>query len=87
MFRENAGIQNLLKRIRKEVIAMIWPCKEHGQKNSTEKGIRSVQEQDLWNNPEQDGLARYWMTKRKNWQEIKKERLWEGRTDCRLFIH
>lgn len=87
MLREHAEIQNLFKRIRKEATAMILPCREHGQENSTEKGIRSIQEEDLWNNPEQDGLARHWMTKRKNWQELKKERLWEGGTDFTVFIH
>jgi hypothetical protein len=54
---------------------MVWPCKKHGQKNDTEV-IKTVQERDLWNNPEQDDLTRHWMTKRrKNWQEMKKERL------------
>lgn len=63
---------------------MIWPYKEHGQKNNTEKGIRSVQETYIWNNPEQDGLARYWMTKERELARNQKEKT-VGRKNRRDF--
>jgi hypothetical protein len=32
----------------------------------------------MWDDPEEDGLARYWKTV-KSWQKFRKERLWEER--------
>lgn len=55
----------------------------------TTKGTKLKFKGDPWDDPEQDGTPRHLkIPKRgKNWQEIKKERLWEDLRQWRLFIH
>lgn len=63
------GIQNFLREIRQR-ITIVWPCKENGQNQDSNKEITincnklqlKVDERDLGDDQEHDGLTTYWQT-------------------------